>query len=125
MLELDAIKPHGKTLIAHVEGYDTPEQSRELTGIDLQVEEGELPSLEDGEYYWAELQGLRVINRQGEHLGRVSHLVETGANDVLVVEPDADSIDDEQRLIPWLPGRMIDRVDIGAEELRVDWERDW
>lgn len=124
-LELDEIRAHGKTLIAHVKGYDTPEQSRELTGVELEVEAEVLPPLEEGEYYWAELQGLQVINRQGECLGRVSHLLETGANDVLVVVPDEESIDDQERLIPWLPGQSVDRVSLEERRMDVDWERDW
>ncbi|MEX1198462.1 MAG: ribosome maturation factor RimM [Pseudohongiellaceae bacterium] len=124
-LELDEIRAHGKTLIAHVKGYDTPEQARELTGLELEVEAGVLPALEEGEYYWADLQGLRVINRQGERLGRVSHLLETGANDVLVVAADEESIDDQERLIPWLPGQSIDRVRLDERCLDVDWESDW
>lgn len=124
-LELDEVRAHGKTLIAHVRGYDTPEQSRALTGIELEVEADGLPPLEEGEYYWAELQGLQVFNRQQERLGRVSHLIETGANDVLVVMPDADSIDDQERLVPWLPGQHIDRVSLEEERLDVDWESDW
>jgi len=124
-LELDEIRAHGRTLIAHVPGCDTPEQARALTGIELEVEAGHLPSLEEGEYYWAQLQGLRVINRQSEWLGRVSHLLETGANDVLVVAPDEQSIDDRERLIPWLPGQSIDRVSLEEQRLDVDWESDW
>lgn len=124
-LELDEIRAHGRTLIAHVQGYDTPERSRELTGVELEVEAEALPSLEEGEYYWAELQGLQVINRQGECLGRVSHLLETGANDVLVVAPYEESIDDQERLIPWLPGQSVDRVSLEERRMDVDWERDW
>ena len=124
-VELDEIRPHGKTLIAHVPGYDSPEQARELTGVELQVDADRLPELEEGEYYWADLQGLRVVNRQGDHLGRVDHLMETGANDVLVVLPDAGSIDDRERLIPWLPGSVVRQVDLEARQLEVDWEQDW
>lgn len=124
-VEVDEIRPHGRTLIAHVRGYDTPERSRELTGLELQVDAERLPELAKDEYYWAQLQGLQVINRQGECLGQVSHLLETGANDVLVVAPAEDSIDDQERLIPWLPGTMVDRVDQDAGRIEVDWERDW
>jgi 16S rRNA processing protein RimM len=49
----------------------------------------------------------------------------TGANDVLVVAPDDDSIDDQERLIPWLPGQSVDRVSLEEGRLEVDWERDW
>ncbi len=124
-LELDEIRPLGKSLIAHVVGYDAPEQSRTLTGLELGVDRRQLPELEAGEYYWHELQGLKVSTLDGRILGRVASLIETGANDVLVVEPDEDSIDDEQRLIPWVPEQYIMEVDLEAGSLQVDWEPDW
>lgn len=124
-LELDEIRPLGKSLIAHVVGYDAPEQSRKLTGLELGIDPRQLPELEAGEYYWHELQGLKVSTLDGRILGRVASLIETGANDVLVVEPDEDSIDDEQRLIPWVPEQYIMEVDLEAGSLQVDWEPDW
>lgn len=124
-LELDEIRPLGKSLIAHVVGYDTPEQSRALTGLELGVDRRQLPELEAGEYYWHELQGLKVSTLDGRILGQVASLIETGANDVLVVDPSEDSIDDEQRLIPWVPEQYIMEVDLAAGSLQVDWEPDW
>lgn len=124
-LDIDQIKPHGKGLIAHVKGYDDPEKSRALTGLEIGVDGSELPALDSDEYYWHELQGLQVINASGQLLGRVTTLLETGANDVLVVDPIAGSIDDRQRLIPWLPEQVVTDVDRQAGILRVDWESDW
>lgn len=124
-LEMDAGKQHGKGLIAHFVGYDTPEAVRELTGMELSVAADALPDLDVGDYYWHQLTGLKVINRAGLVLGKVDSLLETGANDVLVVEATDDSIDDRQRLLPWLPDQVVINVDLAAGMILVDWEPDW
>lgn len=124
-LEMDAGKPQGKGMIAHFVGFDTPEAVRELTGLELSVSSDTLPALESDDYYWHQLIGLQVLNRAGIKLGRVESLFETGANDVLVVAPDADSIDDNQRLIPWLPDRVVLEVDLAGDRIVVDWEPDY
>jgi len=124
-LELDAGKPQGKGLVAHFVGFDTPEAVRELTGLELSVSSDALPELGKDDYYWHQLVGLQVLNRAGINLGRVESLFETGANDVMVVVPDTDSVDDNQRLIPWLPDRVVIEVDMAADRIVVDWEPDY
>lgn len=124
-LEMDAGKPQGKGLIAHFVGFDTPEAVRELTGLELCVCSDTLPELGAEDYYWHQLIGLRVINRTGVNLGRIESLFETGANDVMVVEPDGDSVDDKQRLIPWLPDRVVIEVELANDRVVVDWEPDY
>tara|TARA_Y100001951_G_scaffold6188_1_gene3886 strand:- start:74 stop:610 length:537 start_codon:yes stop_codon:yes gene_type:complete len=124
-LDMDAGKPHGKGLVGHFVGYDTPEAARELTNIELYVQADALPDLSEDDYYWHELIGLRVENTAGQCLGKVSNLLETGANDVLVVDASADSIDDVQRLIPWLPDNVVVKVDRTAGVIVVEWGADY
>lgn len=124
-LVMDEAKPHGKGLIAHISGFDTPEDIRLLIGTELMVPLSELPSLESDDYYWHQLIGLKVENRSGLLLGRIDSLLETGANDVLVVKPCEGSVDKHQRLIPWLPDNVILKVDIDADRVLVDWEADY
>ena len=124
-LVMDDAKPHGKGLIAHIRGFDTPEDIRLLTGVELMVPLSELPALEDDDYYWHQLTGLNVINQSGAVLGRIDGLLETGANDVLVVKPCENSVDQHQRLIPWLPDQVILKVDLAAGQVLVDWETDY
>ena len=84
-----------------------------------------MPELGEGEYYWRQLEGLKVVVRgdAGEQLlGRVDHLLETGANDVLAVVPCEGSIDQRERLVPWLPERVVMNVDLDAGVIRVDWD---
>ena len=109
----------------HFKGYDDPETSRELVGLELSVEDSELPELEPGEYYWHQLVGLKVINLSGQLFGLVSKILETGANDVLVISPNQDSIDERERLIPYLKNSVVEEIDLEARTIRVNWEADY
>ncbi len=124
-LRIDGSRWQGDRLLVHFEGYDEPERARQLAGREVAVAASELAEPEAGEYYWHQLQGLRVINLAGENFGRVGRLLETGANDVLVVEPAADSIDDRRRLIPLVWERVLRRVDLKAGMIEVDWGADF
>jgi 16S rRNA processing protein RimM len=124
-VEMDQIKQQGNVLVAHFKGFDQPEQSQELVGLELQVAKAELPTLQNGEFYWHQLQGLNVINLEGQNLGAVARLIETGANDVLVVCPSEISIDQVERLIPYLPDLVVKRIDLNKEVIEVDWEADY
>ena len=68
---------------------------------------------------------MQVVNQQGQLYGRVAKLLETGANDVLVIAPTAASLDDRERLIPYLKDSVIVAVDLDAKTIRVDWEADY
>ena len=116
---------HNKGLIAQIQGIENREQARELTGENIYTDDAQLPDLEPGEYYWKDLVGLSVINKEDKQLGKVSHLLETGSNDVLVVKPNADSIDDQERLIPYVPEQFILDINLADSILRVDWDADF
>jgi 16S rRNA processing protein RimM len=109
----------GKSVVAHLEGYDDRDQATPLLGSDIAIRREQLPALADGEYYWSDLEGLRVVNLQGIALGVVSYLFETGANDVLVVKGE------RERLIPYTLGMAVKSVDLQDGLLTVDWDPDF
>ncbi|MEM7283789.1 MAG: ribosome maturation factor RimM [Pseudomonadota bacterium] len=109
-------RPHGKGLIAKFEGLSDREEAVALVGHEVAVPRRELPEVEQGSFYWADLEGLSVVTKQGQALGQVDHLIETGANDVLVVEGE------RQRLIPFLWERVVLQVDLDAKRITVDWD---
>lgn len=124
-IEVDEARPHGKSFVAHIKGVDDRDTAVLYTSMDIAVEREKLPVLNNGEYYWSQLEGLVVIadyNGQQHRLGRVQKLMETGANDVLVVVPDDQSIDQRERLIPYVPQQFVLSVDLAAGEMRVDWD---
>ncbi|WP_083627623.1 ribosome maturation factor RimM [Salinicola sp. MH3R3-1] len=118
---LDA-RPQGKGLVVRLEGIDTRELAEQWAGAEVLMEKTALPELDSGEYYWHQLEGLEVSTRDGVKLGRVDHLFETGANDVLVIKPSEGSLDDRERLLPFLPDDVIVQVDLGAQSMIVEWD---
>ncbi len=110
---------HGKGVIARLAGVEDRDAARELVGVDIAIRRDQLPPLDPGEYYWADLEGLRVVTVDGVELGTVDHLLETGANDVLVVR------NDRERLIPYIRGDVVVEVDREAGVMRVDWDPDF
>lgn len=120
-VEVSSVKKQGKGLIAKLHQIDEPEAARLFCEAEIAVASSALPALESGEFYWSQLEGLKVYTESGELLGRVDHLLETGANDVLVVKGNEESIDRETRLIPYVPEKVVKEIDIKAGILRVDW----
>jgi len=108
-------RAQGKGIIARLEGITDRDEAATLVGADIAVGREQLPAPAANEYYWAELEGARVVDQRGTELGRVSHLFETGAHDVMVVRGDIE------RLIPF-SGSVIKRVDVGNGVIHVDWE---
>jgi len=124
-VEIDEVRPHGDAFVVHIVGVDDRDVAGGYTSVDIAVPSDQLPDLDEGEFYWSQLQGLAVITEyQGveKRLGIVSKLMETGANDVLVVSPDDQSIDKTERLIPYVPDQFVLSVNLDKSEIRVDWD---
>jgi len=124
-IEIAQWRRHNQGLVAQLKGIEDRESARALTGTDIFTESDVLPELTDGEYYWKDLIGLQVVNSLGEVFGTVDHLLETGANDVLVVKPSPHSIDDRERLIPYLLDQTVLEIDVKAKTIRVEWDADF
>lgn len=112
----------GKGLVASLDGVTSKEQAELLAGAEILLPKQQLPELDTGDYYWHQLEGLRVVTLQGVDLGRVDYLLETGANDVLVVKGDERSVDARERLLPFLPDEVIREADLTDGTLTVDWD---
>ena len=114
----------GRGLIARLAGVDDRRAAEALRGAEIWVESRLLPHLPHGDFYWHQLRGLQVwCQWRGEArlLGEVDHLIETGANDVLVLKPCAGSVDRRERLVPYLPRRVVQRVALQERRIDVDW----
>ncbi|MCW8908595.1 MAG: ribosome maturation factor RimM [Sedimenticola sp.] len=111
-------RTQGKGLVASLEGVTDRDQAAELGGAEIAVRRDQLPETTPDEYYWADLEGQHVITLNGDSLGRVDYLFETGANDVMVVKGD------RQRLLPFV-GQVIRSVDLEKGVITVDWDPDF
>jgi 16S rRNA processing protein RimM len=89
------------------------------------MSEEQLPALGEKEYYWRDLIGATVVSLNQQCLGKVSSLLETGASDVLVVDPCEGSLDQRQRLIPFALDRVVVSVDTLLRQIQVDWDPEW
>ena len=115
----------GRVLIVELKGVDDRDKAEALVNFEISVEAGSLPELEEGEYYWYQLEGLQVINLEGQLFGKVDHLLETGSNDVMVVKPCEGSIDKRERVLPYLPGQFVVNIDLDKATIQVDWDSEF
>lgn len=127
-------REQGKTLIAKIVGINDRESARALIGATIAIDNAQLPVLDKGNFYWRDLIGLRVetvySSDEGKpkgkrDLGVVQSLIETGSNDVLVVKGDDKSVDQKDRLVPWIPDQFVLDVDLAQGIVTVDWDPDF
>ena len=121
---VDSVQPVAKGFIAHIQGLDDREEARQYCQREIYVSTEAFPPAAEGEYYWHQLEGLQVVSvfEGGEQvLGTLSGFLETGANDVMQVRPSVDSVDDLERLIPYID-QVIADVDLASGVIRVDWD---
>jgi len=109
----------GKALLVALPGLEDRDEARNWVGREISVARASLPEPEPGTYYWTDLEGLEVVTRAGVGLGRIVRMIETGANDVMVVQGD------RERLVPWVPGQYVVAVDLEAGRVEVDWDPDF
>lgn len=109
----------GKVIVAQLEGIDDRDQAADLMGWEIFIHSEQLPKIASDEYYWSDLIGLKVENTQGIDFGVVSGLLETGANDVVIIQGD------KERCIPFLQGQTIINIDLNLGKILVDWDADF
>lgn len=109
----------GRSVVVKLDGIDNRDSAAELMGWQIFVTAEQLPKPGKDEYYWADLVGLTVETVSGETLGTVDHLLETGANDVLIVKGE------RERAIPFLLGSVVIHIDLDAGKIVVDWDADF
>ena len=112
----------GRILVVQLKGLRDRDEALELVDWEICVPQSELPELSEDEYYWHQLEGLQVVTLEGQLLGRIDHLLETGSNDVMVVKPCAGSIDQRERLLPYLPDMYVKHIDLTEAVMQVDWD---
>jgi 16S rRNA processing protein RimM len=126
-VQVAEIKTHASSIVARLEGIDGRTAAEGLKGVRIFVPRSAFPAATEGEYYWVDLIGLEVINREGVHLGVVRDLMPTGPHSVLVIEYtlEADGVSQvAERMIPFVAA-FVDGVDQATRRITVDWQLDY
>ncbi|MBX3610032.1 MAG: ribosome maturation factor RimM [Hydrogenophaga sp.] len=126
-VHIKTLKAHADGLVAQIEGVEDRTSAEALKGCRISLPRSAFPEPAEGEYYWVDLIGLSVVNREGVALGTVRDLLSTGPTDVLVLAYD-EVVDGEtrtaERLIPFVDA-YVDKVDRAARRVTVDWQPDY
>lgn len=121
-------RSQGKTIVAQIEGVTDRDQAMSMIGTDIAIQASQLKALGNNDFYWRDLEGLEVLDLNGEIIGKVSHLIETGANDVMVVSLPAEKakgLKIKETMIPYLMDSVIKNIDLDANQIVVDWDDDY
>jgi len=110
---------HGKGLVVQLKDCTDRDAAAALRGADIGVYRSQLPPVAADEYYWSDLIGMQVITHDDQVLGVVDHLLETGANDVIVVRGE------QEYLVPYIRGQVVESVDLETRVIRVNWDPDF
>lgn len=110
-------KPNGRGFVVQLRGIDERDIAEELVGEEVQIARSALPEPDEGEYYWADLLGVQVRTAEGETLGHIDRLLETGAQDVMVIKAGS-----KEHLVPFVQGPIVKRVDLQDRVIEVDWD---
>jgi len=110
---------HGENLVVKINNCEDRDQARTFTNDLIAVPRNELAPLQQNEYYWADLVGLRVVNQKGIELGKIDHLIETGSNDVMIVKGT-----NTEHLLPYTRD-VVKSIDLDNKEIHVDWDEDF
>jgi len=122
-LRVASVREHGDGLVALIHELADRDLAQLCKGLRLFVKRSSFPSAAEGEYYWVDLIGLEVHNRQGERLGAVAGLMQTGPHSVLRIDSTDGAGKSMERLVPFVDA-YVDSVDLSARRIQVDWGLD-
>ena len=127
-VKVDEAKTHSDSVVAKIAGLDDRDAAEALRGCRIFLPRSSFPAATKDEYYWVDLIGLNVVNREGVVLGCVRDLMATGPHSVLCVEYTATREDGpsalDERMIPFVAS-YVDAVDLSAKCITVDWQPDY
>ncbi|QPF74550.1 ribosome maturation factor RimM [Roseateles sp. DAIF2] len=127
VLKILSVRDHGEGIVANAEGVADRNAAEALRGARIFISRAQFPKSDTDEYYWIDLIGLTVVNRQGETLGDVVGLLDTGPHSVLRIVPPGLTPPvkpDQERLVPFVSA-FIDAVSLEERRITVDWGLDY
>lgn len=123
--ELLTGKAHGKGVIAQLSGCIDRDIAADLVGSEIAIKHEQLEKPASGEYYWNDLIGLLVKNLEGVEFGKIVSMLETGANDVMIVSSTGDKGKNKERLIPFVIDEVVHEVNLEEGFITVAWDADF
>jgi 16S rRNA processing protein RimM len=123
LLRVREAKDHSDTIVVWADGIDDRNAAEALRGARVFVPRSSFPTAGDDEYYWVDLLGLDVVNREGLALGQVRDLMSTGPQTVLVIAYEQDG-KTQERMIPFVAA-FVDEVSLAHKRITVDWQPDY
>ena len=124
LLKIKDAKDHSDSVVASSEQVPDRNAAEALRGARVFVPRSSFPTAAQDEYYWVDLIGLDVVNRQGETMGQVKDLLSTGPQTVLVLAYRDDTDKEAERMIPFVSA-FVDAVDLPGRRITVDWQADY
>lgn len=124
LLTVRDVREHADTLVAQAEGISDRAVAEQLRGARVFVARSAFPEVQDGEYYWVDLIGLAVVNREGVQLGTVKELLPSGPQTTLVLTGELHEGKPRERMIPFVSA-FVDKVDLPGKSITVDWQPDY
>ena len=122
-LAIREAKEHSDTVVASAQEVDDRTAAEALKGARIFIPRSSFPTAATDEFYWVDLLGLDVVNREGVALGQIRDLLSTGPQTVLVMEYTEDGKTLE-RMIPFV-SQFVDGVDLPGRRITVDWQPDY
>lgn len=122
-LSIKSARDHADTVVASAHEVADRDAAEQLKGSRIFISRASFPTPEEGEYYWVDLIGLTVVNRQGVSLGEVKELLAAGPQTTLVLGYQEDG-KERERLIPFVDA-YVDKVDLSGRRIEVDWQPDY
>lgn len=120
VLEVVAGQLQNQLVVAQLKGIDDRNTAEALIGWEIFIDKSQLPPARQDEYYWSDLIGLQVENTEGVVLGVIDSLLETGANDVMIVQSEY-----RQHAIPFIQRQVVLEIDLATRKMHVDWDADF
>ncbi|HFC31086.1 MAG TPA: ribosome maturation factor RimM [Oceanospirillales bacterium] len=112
------VKKQGKLIIAKLKGIDDKDTAMTFLGQKIEIYASQLQKLNNQQFYWRDLIGLKVSNTHGIEFGKIASMLETGSNDVIVIKGK------RERLVPFIMNKTVVEVDLDAKTMVVDWHED-
>ncbi|ACQ68862.1 ribosome maturation factor RimM [Candidatus Williamhamiltonella defendens] len=122
-IDIEDWKCHQQDFLLKIKNIDEKEKAQHFVNAEITVDASQLPVLEEGDYYWKDIIGCQVIHISGDVIGTVVSMIETGANDVMVVQTQIQ--DHKSCLVPFLCDQVVKKVDKVMQQIQVDWDLDF